>query len=117
MMFSTELTPAETERLALLAEEMGECLQLIGKVLRHGYESCDPTDPGKGSNREQLEKEVGQVQFATTLLCVAGDLHEAGVEDGREQKAQAVWKWLHYQTLAKRDYRNRYPLVMGKEPR
>lgn len=95
-MFSTELTPAETERLALLAEEMGECIQLIGKVLRHGYESRDPTNPNKGSNREQLEKEVGQVLFAIDLICKQ-DLCETAIEDNRAQKAQTVWKWLHYQ--------------------
>ena len=32
-----ELSPAEVERLAILAEEMGEAIQVIGKVLRHGY--------------------------------------------------------------------------------
>ena len=31
------LTPAEAKRLALLAEECGEVLQAIGKVLRHGF--------------------------------------------------------------------------------
>jgi hypothetical protein len=36
------LTPAEAERLALLAEECGEVIQAIGKVLRHGYESRHP---------------------------------------------------------------------------
>ena len=30
------LTPAEAERLALLMEECGEVVQIIGKVLRHG---------------------------------------------------------------------------------
>jgi hypothetical protein len=33
------LAPAETERLALLLEELGEAQQAIGKILRHGYES------------------------------------------------------------------------------
>lgn len=36
------LSPAETERLALLSEEMGEVQQAIGKILRHGYESIHP---------------------------------------------------------------------------
>ena len=32
-----QLTPAETERLAILAEECGEVIQAVGKILRHGY--------------------------------------------------------------------------------
>jgi hypothetical protein len=36
-----QLTDAEAERLALLAEECGEVVQVIGKILRHGYESYD----------------------------------------------------------------------------
>lgn len=31
------LSPAEVERLALLAEECGEVIQTVGKILRHGY--------------------------------------------------------------------------------
>ena len=30
------LTPGEAERLAILAEECGEVIQIIGKILRHG---------------------------------------------------------------------------------
>jgi hypothetical protein len=36
MKFSNELSDAEVERLAILAEEMGEAQQCIGKILRHG---------------------------------------------------------------------------------
>lgn len=37
------LTPAEAERLFYLLEKLGEAQQAIGKILRHGYESYDPT--------------------------------------------------------------------------
>lgn len=37
--FSNNLTDVEIERLGLLAEECGEVLQLVGKILQHGYES------------------------------------------------------------------------------
>lgn len=30
------LTPGEAERLAMLAEECGEVIQAVGKILRHG---------------------------------------------------------------------------------
>lgn len=56
------LTPAEAERLALLAEECGEVIQAIGKVLRHGFESTHPD--GGPTNRESLERECGDVYHA-----------------------------------------------------
>lgn len=49
------LTPAEAERLALLAEECGEAIQAIGKILRHGYESNHPEFTE--TNRTQLPDE------------------------------------------------------------
>ncbi len=38
------LTPAEAERLAMLAEEAAEVIQIVGKILRHGYASYHPDD-------------------------------------------------------------------------
>jgi hypothetical protein len=49
------LTPAEAERLALLLEELGEAQQIIGKILRHGYESYHPDDP-ETTNRTLLAR-------------------------------------------------------------
>ena len=36
------LTLSRLERLALLLEELGEAQQVIGKILRHGYDSRHP---------------------------------------------------------------------------
>lgn len=37
-----DLEPGEAERLAILAEEAGELIHAIGKILRYGYESHNP---------------------------------------------------------------------------
>ena len=50
------LTAAEAERLAMLAEEAGEIVQIVGKILRHGYESCHPD--GGPNNGEELSREL-----------------------------------------------------------
>ena len=58
------LSPEEAERLAMLAEECGEVIQIIGKILRHGYYSHHPSDPNKISNKFLLDGEM------TDLLAV-----------------------------------------------
>jgi len=90
-----QLTPAESERLYLLLEELGEAQQAIGKVLRHGYESCHPdrTD----NNRFDLQTECGHVRHAMIRLCEAGDLSKAGVHQSADDKRLTVNKYLHHQ--------------------
>lgn len=56
-----QLDPAEAERLAILSEEMGEALQIVGKILRHGYHSYNPLKPTRTTNRELLVQELSHV--------------------------------------------------------
>jgi NTP pyrophosphatase (non-canonical NTP hydrolase) len=88
------LTPAEAERLALLAEECGEVIQAIGKVLRHGYESRHPN--GGPTNREALEKEIGDVHHATIRMGNAGDISGNAVLRHADDKEKNVAKYLHH---------------------
>ena len=89
------LTPAEAERLALLAEECGEVVQIIGKILRHGFDSCHPN--GGLTNRALLERECGDVRHAMIRLCNAGDLYKQAIHDRADEKAVLVEKYLHHQ--------------------
>ena len=89
------LTPAEAERLALLAEECGEVMQAIGKVLRHGYESRHPD--GGPTNREALERECGDVYHAIWRLIGAGDIDGNGMSQRADDKAKSVVRYLHHQ--------------------
>jgi NTP pyrophosphatase (non-canonical NTP hydrolase) len=90
-----KLTPAEAERLALLAEECAEVIQVIGKVLRHGFENHHPD--GGPSNRELLERECGDVGYAVALLVDAGDLDALDIERYTDGKAQLIAPYLHHQ--------------------
>ena len=90
-----KLTPAESERLALLSEECGEVVQAIGKVLRHGFEG---THPGGGpTNREALERECGDVYLAIQRLISAGDIDGNGMSQAADDKAKSVVRCLHHQ--------------------
>lgn len=83
-----KLTPAEAERLAMLAEECAEVIQIVGKVLRHGYESCHPN--GGEDNRTLLETEITDLRAVILAMVACGDisLRTRGVVDTWERKLQ-----------------------------
>jgi NTP pyrophosphatase (non-canonical NTP hydrolase) len=93
--YFNQLTPAEAERLALLAEEAAEVIQAVGKILRHGYESVYPA--GGRSNRESLAREIGDFCAAAHLMCGAGDLNQGDIIAHRSTKLLKVGRFLHCQ--------------------
>ena len=94
-----KLTLGEAERLALLAEEMGEALQIVGKILRHGYESRNPLIEDAENNRSLLEKELGDVFCAMILMSDAHDINKEKLNDRARDKTGKVQKWMHHQPL------------------
>jgi len=92
-----ELSPAEAERLALLLEEMGESIQVIGKILRHGYNSCHPDSLSGPDNRNLLEQELGDVYAAITLLSRSGDVDNDEINQYQYDKLERVQQYLHHQ--------------------
>ena len=95
--FSNELSDAQAERLAVLIEELGEALQAAGKILRHGYESYNPTVENGVSNRRALERELGDVYAAIQMMGTAEDVSEHGVGRRMIEKKQGIKPWLHHQ--------------------
>jgi len=101
--FNNGLTDAEVERLGLLAEECGETLQIIGKILRHGYESINPYEEHNGTNRDRLQREIGDILVAMDFMICAGDITTEALEERKRVKHHRIWDWLHHQpsSLAK----------------
>lgn len=91
------LSPAEVERLALLAEEMGEAVQVVGKVLRHGYESHNPNDPARTTNRQLLMHELGDVRHSVERMCDADDVSKQIIGVRAHMKGKRVQQYLHHQ--------------------
>jgi hypothetical protein len=89
------LTPAEQERLVIVQEECAEVIQIICKILRHGYESYHPDDDTK-SNRELLEKELGDLTENIDRLCVR-DVNRTQIEHFAKQKRKNIVQYLHHQ--------------------
>lgn len=92
-----KLMPAEAERLALLLEELGEAQQIIGKILRHGYESHHPD--GGPCNRKLLEMELGDVIASCHIAESNGDIDGTAVRLFAQAKLRKVGKYLHHNTI------------------
>ena len=95
--FSNQLSDAETERLALLSEELGEAVQAIGKILRHGYTSVNPDKPEDGNNRDRLTVELGDVLASIKLLTAAGDIRQETLDVAIACKLHKVARYMHHQ--------------------
>lgn len=90
------LTPAEAERLALLAEECAEVVQIVGKILRHGYDSSNPLVDASPTNKQNLEKELGDVELVVDMLKSCGDVDADAIQHRRKTKPAKMMLWLHY---------------------
>lgn len=98
-----KLTPAETERLSMLAEECAEVIQVVGKILRHGYESSNPTIPREHgvfipTNYGDLIKELEDIRGVVYGMVKARDLPSDFFETEEPEKCwQKKLKWTHHQ--------------------
>lgn len=92
-----KLTPAETERLAILMEECAEVQQVIGKILRHGYDSVKPSTDE--TNQQVLERELGDLLVAYGLIADSGDIDVESVQNQIyiKTKQHKEKKYTHHQ--------------------
>ncbi len=93
------LEPDELERLAVLSEECGEVIKAVGKILRHGYESQNPHGNAT-TNRETLEREIGDVIFAIDMMVKRGDISDSKIGSWAKDKELNIKQWLHHQEAA-----------------
>jgi hypothetical protein len=91
------LTPAEAERLAILAEECAEVIQVVGKILRHGYESRAPKMPDSETNRQMLQRELGDLGHAARRMEIAADVNPFAISARASSKSESIKAYLHHQ--------------------
>lgn len=94
--FTTGLSSAQAERLALLSEECGEVVQIIGKIFRHGLDSRNPIVNDGKPNRDYLAEELGHIYLAVHLLCTNEDIDMKLIGASFIEKAERIEKYLHY---------------------
>ena len=90
-----KLNPSQVERLACLAEELGEAQQVIGKILRHGYDSFHPNSPTT-ANRELLERELGDVLAIIWFMDFRKDVNFESVNHYAADKIKRIQPFLHH---------------------
>jgi NTP pyrophosphatase (non-canonical NTP hydrolase) len=90
------LTESEHERLAILAEECGEVIQAIGKIMRHGYESGASHKDGE-VNRHALERELADVLWIVGRMERSGDVNPIAIAEMATSKQARARLYLHHQ--------------------
>lgn len=91
-----ELSEASAESLALLAEEAAEVIQVVGKILRHGLHSTNPTVDNGLTNAQLLERELGDFAAAVRILVGRRTVSESAVNSHARAKLMRVGKYLHH---------------------
>jgi hypothetical protein len=91
------MNEAKRERLAMLAEECAEVIQVVGKILRHGYDSYHPDDPSV-TNRELLAKELQDIDGVIYGMSLNRDIDNNAFGIGQcAETWKKKLKWTHYQ--------------------
>lgn len=103
---ANQLTPAETERLAILVEEISEVVtelmtvqKVVGKILRHGFIAKNTVAAGVVTydNRARLEEELGHVRNITRQMIASGDIRGRAVSQAARKKEKSWGRYLHHQ--------------------
>ena len=89
------LSAAETEMLALIAEEAGEIVQAVGKILRHGFDSRHPRDLNGPDNRERLVRELGDLKAAIVIADQNNIIDAFHVQTAVQDKLARIGQYLH----------------------
>lgn len=90
------LTESEQERLVIIIEECGEVIQAACKILRHGYESTNPKATSQETNRQALQRELGDLHHAASRMIRLGDVSGQEIQKRQIAKASAVLEYLHH---------------------
>lgn len=91
------LTASQEELLLKLIEESSEVIKEACKTLHYGYESCNPFDPTRETNRDKIEKEIGDLMNIVELIQGQNDLSSENIRIRKESKKQEIYKWLLHQ--------------------
>lgn len=87
------LTDAETEVLALIAEESAEVIHIVGKILRHGLSSHHPVT--NEYNDDALNREIGNLLYVIGIAVAYNLVNEVDINYAILEKAKSIEPYLH----------------------
>lgn len=91
----SSLSDAEVERIAFLSGELCEAGAELQRVIRFGYASSHPDK--KETNREAVEKEIGDVVHAIILMMTNGDISPSVISKRIQEKSISCRPYLFHQ--------------------
>lgn len=91
-----KLSNVELERIGIIVEELGETCQVLGKIIRHGLESKNPIIENSLTNRQLLEKEIGDVYNAVDMMAEENMVSKEKILKNADIKSASIEMWLHY---------------------
>jgi hypothetical protein len=90
------MNESDRERLTMLIEEAAEVIHIATKVLRHGWDSYHPDDPGV-TNRTLLEKEIKDFDAVKMEMFRRGDILPYLGESTLRQAWEKKLRYTHHQ--------------------
>lgn len=95
---SDDIDAATKELLICVAEEAGEITQMVGKILRFGFDSYHPNDPDKVDSRTRLNQELSDMLVLIDLLVYENIIDAGDITKLKEAKRAKLAKFLqHYE--------------------
>jgi NTP pyrophosphatase (non-canonical NTP hydrolase) len=83
----------EHEALIITAEECAEVIQQISKIIRFGIDLPYVTAGDGTTNRQQLEKEIGDLNCMVDILIEQGIIDSQAVTRAEIAKREKLRKW------------------------
>jgi hypothetical protein len=83
----------EQEILTITAEECGEVIQAISKIVRFGKDSYNPKDRKKVTNAAHLVSELGDLLACVRILHEIGLVGEDELMEAAEYKFEKLKKY------------------------
>ncbi|MEN7527869.1 hypothetical protein [Cupriavidus sp. DL-D2] len=84
------MDPREVKVFVKLGEECAEIQQELAKTLLHGPYSYNPLEPMRGTNRQRLEKELGDLMYWLDEAVKAGLVDEHMIRHWEFDKRQRI---------------------------
>lgn len=92
-LIANKLDNLQQERLVILMEEASEVIKDVCKVLRFGFDDKNPLLEGAITNREHIEREIGDFNNAVRMLVAAGDIKASRIKIAEEIKREVISYW------------------------